>query len=534
MSQKHLIIFFFIIFLSFKAMIAEDECSSQFELVKMIKCNELSTSDVYCTFVDNQCKEWYKECSDYQQESSKFDDNICNKIEPPYSYKKCVVKNSNDKKTCIEEFKPCSERSIDTCLPGHLADPNKRCVLKDGKCEEHSNSCSGLDSTKCVANIPPNFSKKCSLKDTGCIEEEKKCSDFVPYKDDNNHQCYTLKASSEDKVCYENEDNNCAETYKSCDVVKTQTECEKNKPLKNNYAIDNAFKCAWDSKESKCQEKQRLCSEYKKGQNNANLCLSFTTEYPKYKHCAYDSSDECVEIYTSCDAYNHVVTEANKRNAEDCEAIEPFERGSKKCILNDKKECEEVSKECIDLKEEDECNSFYLEDTSKKCIFLKGECKEELKNCDAFSYDSALTSEQNKEKCESISPKEDNYQTGNKYKCIYSDSDHKCTKKEIEKCEDYKGYSNSFCTNIRFDNSMNFDISCTFKDNQCITQYNDCNSYNNIIRDENKRKKEECEALIINSIYEKCIFDDEIKRCESVSLHCSEYRGTNPNECEQF
>ena len=150
MSQKRLILFFFIILLSFKAMIAEDECSSQFEAVKMNKCNELSDqlSNLYCSYIDNQCKEWYKECKDYHPKSSEFDDNICKKI-GSNSYKKCVVNSSNNQKSCIEEIIPCSQRSINTCISGGLADSNKRCVIKGGKCEEHSNSCLGLDSTKC-------------------------------------------------------------------------------------------------------------------------------------------------------------------------------------------------------------------------------------------------------------------------------------------------------------------------------------------------------------------------------------------------
>ena len=120
--------------------------------------------------IDNECKDWYRECSDYAP-SNGFNDNICTKITPSNSLKKCYVDSSTSSKTCKEKNKECSELSEDICLNLNFDSNDKRCVFKDGKCEEHRNSCTGLDSNKCASNIPSSFSKKCVLEGSTCTEK---------------------------------------------------------------------------------------------------------------------------------------------------------------------------------------------------------------------------------------------------------------------------------------------------------------------------------------------------------------------------
>ena len=62
---------------------------------------------------------------------------------------------------------------------------DKRCVLINGKCEEHYNSCSGLEKSKCSQNIPSSNTQKCIWKDdtTGCVEEPRKCVDYIVYSE---------------------------------------------------------------------------------------------------------------------------------------------------------------------------------------------------------------------------------------------------------------------------------------------------------------------------------------------------------------
>ena len=339
-----------------------------------------------------------------------------------------------------------------------------------------------------------------------------------------------MTSSSTSKTCT-TDNNTCKELYKSCSVITTKNDCENKELISNSPG----YKCVWDTS---CQLKQKLCSEYKTGEGSS-LCYNYTTENPSYKECAYEFSngvEKCKEVYKTCDSYNKVITDKDKRKDEDCEDIELS--GSDKCILDsDTKECKQVKKECKDYDFESACYWVYLDDESKKCIFLKGKCEEEYKNCQTFKYDSSLSSDDNKRICESITPIDDyktnNYYYGtNRYKCVYSDSEHTCTQKEIKKCEDYEGYSPSFCASMPSEDSNN--LECILKDDKCITQYKYCSSYDIVVTDKSKRKKDECESIDSGYEYQKCHFDEEYKVCNTETLPCSSYKGNSSSMCQQF
>ena len=533
MIQKRLI--FLLLLISFKASFAEDECSSSFEQAKKESCQKISdsSSGIYCDFIDGQCKDWYKECAEYAP-SSNFDSNICTKITPSDPTKKCYA----DGNQCKEKDRECSELSEDYCSLLIFESLKKRCVYKDGKCEEHSNSCSGLDSSKCEKNIPSNFAQKCVLEGSTCTEKDRTCSDFIEYKDfyHNGLACDTLKSSSTSKVCTDDDENNkCKELYNSCGELKKVDDC-RNEQL---VSIDWLKKCVWNTQSNSCEEKEKVCSDYKVGEGSTH-CLGYTTtEYPNHKTCIYTGGngvDKCEEQYISCDHYNTAVTDAGKRKDQECKTGNPS-HFSRKCVLDKDNVCKEVNKECKEYDSENDCISGDLDDESKKCIFLKGKCVEEYKNCEAFKYDS--NSNKNKETCESITPIDDKYYDFSffqydrkKYKCVYSESSHACNKEEISKCEDYKGYSQSFCTSMP---SADYRyLQCIFMNDQCITKYSSCESYQDIVTDESKRKKEECESIVTDYVYKTCKFDENKKKCKSESLPCSSYKGNSSFECQQF
>lgn len=92
-------IFILISFLFFKSISSQDfDCASDFERYKNLACYQLSNSDQYCQLVDNECREWYKKCEDYNP-SSNFDEEICKKIVPSTLNKKCSVKTEGGSKT---------------------------------------------------------------------------------------------------------------------------------------------------------------------------------------------------------------------------------------------------------------------------------------------------------------------------------------------------------------------------------------------------------------------------------------------------
>ena len=528
MIQKRLI--FLLLLISFKVSLAEDECSTSYEQEKKESCQKISdsSSGIYCDFIDGQCKDWYKECAEYAP-SSNFDSNICAKITPSNPLKKCHANNNK----CEEKDKVCSELSEEYCTS--LYSHNKRCVYKDRKCEEHSNSCEGLDTSKCASNIPSSFQIKCVLEGSTCTQKVRTCSDFIEYKD-NYHSdlsCNSLQSSSTSKVCSNNDDNTgCKELYSSCQAL-SKDDCGKDQLV----SLFSTYKCVWDTQKNSCEDKKKLCSEYNE---EAGLsCSSYTTDFPLYKSCVYrvtNNVGKCIEEYNSCGDYNSVVSDKTKRIKEDCEAIELYSNSLDKCVFDkDNKLCKQVRKECEDYDSESSCNSFDLEDTSKKCIFLKGKCTEEYKNCETFKYDS--DSDKNKEICESITPidgySDYYYYSGRKkYKCVYTESSHACNKEEIKKCEDYKGYSQSFCSSMPSTNN-NY-LKCILNNDQCTTQYRYCDSYQDVVTDESQRKKEECESIVTDYINEACYFDENKKKCKSKSLPCSSYKGNSAYECQKF
>ena len=101
MIKKHL--FITLSLLCIKAIITEDfNCFSNFEKVKELSCNGLSdtNSGQYCRLIDNECRDWYKSCEDYEPTSG-FEDEICKKIVPTTFNKKCSVKNERGSKKCV-------------------------------------------------------------------------------------------------------------------------------------------------------------------------------------------------------------------------------------------------------------------------------------------------------------------------------------------------------------------------------------------------------------------------------------------------
>ena len=77
-------------------------------------------------------------------------------------------------------------------------------------------------------------------------------------------------------------------------------------------------------------------------------------------------------------------------------------------------------------------------------------------------------------------------------------------------------------------------LKCIFKNDQCTTQYRYCYAYEEVVTDEKQRKKEECESIVTDSIYETCYFDENKKKCKSKYLPCSSYKGNSSYECQQF
>ena len=94
MIRKHISLLVLQMFLLFQIAATDaDICSSNFETKKSQLCSQLSTSEKVCYFFNDECRDWFKECSDYSP-GSNFDENICQKITPSNNLKKCQVQTT--------------------------------------------------------------------------------------------------------------------------------------------------------------------------------------------------------------------------------------------------------------------------------------------------------------------------------------------------------------------------------------------------------------------------------------------------------
>lgn len=72
------------------------------------------------------------------------------------------------KKKCVEVDKTCSDgnKGLSYCINFHAA-IDKRCILKDNRCQEHYKNCTKLiTENSCTANIGKGFTKICKWDNT--------------------------------------------------------------------------------------------------------------------------------------------------------------------------------------------------------------------------------------------------------------------------------------------------------------------------------------------------------------------------------
>ena len=128
MERKLILQIILHLFLLFQIIAADtDVCSSNFEAKKAKLCSQLNISEKVCYFLNDECEDWFKECSEYSPIDN-FDENICQKIEPLNNLKKCKVQTTSGTKKCIEVDKTCEDFTDNTCFNLNLGS-DKRCVF---------------------------------------------------------------------------------------------------------------------------------------------------------------------------------------------------------------------------------------------------------------------------------------------------------------------------------------------------------------------------------------------------------------------
>lgn len=531
MSEKHLFILLFLLF--FNSMVAAElDCSSSFERQKEIACSSLSNSEQYCRLVDNECRDWYQNCEDYHP-TSNFDDAICQKIIPSTLNKKCSVTNVGGSKTC-EMVEQACEDSSDLICTGITLESGKRCIFKgEGeKCEEHSDSCSGLTQVNCEKNIPLDETKKCSWDGSSCNEITRKCNEYKLYKDSkiNSYEVLCSKLESEaSKTCIFI-DNECKEVYESCESINNEVECTKSKPLKNGkLPYDPLKKCEWE--ETQCSTKNRKCSDYKT-EEDTEICGQLSSESAN-KKCSFNTEKNiCEEVYNDCYSYNTEKT-SEQRRADECEAIDTGSSNYKCKLVDDT--CQQIEIKCEDFDEEESCFKYQPLGTSNKCIFKGGSCIQEPKTCNNFDYSVVADSDTNKNKCESITGFNKDYEGEFFGKCSYDPKTYRyCNFESYFNCDEYKGVNEYICSLYKAEPYS----KCVIKNNKCISEKNKPLSCDEYMRQaeyfHDTLTKEGCESVKLSIVNEKCVFYEEINKCSSVIQSCSSYTGNDPKICRLF
>ena len=371
-------------------------------------CNNIYLSDgVACHFVDNECKSYYEECSDYRGS----DKNICESIELENPFRTCTYTTNG----CEEKQKPgitCdsykSGEDADYCYSIELSNSKKYCEFYDNKCTEYFKKCSDYDGTnekECNANIPENYDEyKCVYKEGKCTEQQKTCADYKEGED--SYYCEDIYLTDYKKEC-QLINGQCTEvTIPACEDYKgsNKNECE-------SIALRYHFnKCVYSDGECK-EEPKTSCSEFTKG-DDKYYCNNIQLN-DGYKYCAF-TNNECKESYKDCSYYSGT-------NASECTSIIPESGG--KCIFENNS-CQEKAMTCSEftsilaLDGGYSCESIYPSNDWKKCVYSDYSCKEEDKYCLEFISDAT------KEICEKAPT------SSKKKKCVLADDKISCTEKD--------------------------------------------------------------------------------------------------------
>ena len=439
---------------------------SKFTTSNTCNSHTLDDTNKKCIFISNACKEQYKTCEIYEQQTTK-DENTCEEILPYYTSSDYLDESSKCKYEggrCVRKKKDCSEIDKDYCY-GYDLDDDHMCILENDVCKSVYKSCSnynndpnksaeGCKATKVYypSSSSINYNYKCIYEENTCKEKQlTKCEDYESGQDGK----YCTSISNSYKKCvFKN--NKCETNYTNCpgDYGETVTEdvCKTIVPTTEYY------KCVYENK--KCIRKYKECSEYKGNSYDycQNYCVASDTTNKK---CFYEDNN-CIEKYIYCSAYKGT-------NKKECESIIPYNsngysslENTHKCVLNTDNKCEQVLKECSDAKTQTQCNYITPSDTNKKCVYKNDICQEQYIDCDAYNNNGKETVTQSK--CESIILS-DSYA----YKCVFKGSN--CIKEGIVCTDITKDNYKDICTGITANSLAK---KCAYSNSACSEVNKSC------------------------------------------------------------
>ena len=355
--------------------------------------------------------------------------------------------------------------------------------------------------------------------DGECKQVQRVCSDYK--KTVNSYVptiCRNFKAEKEHSACFfDKENDKCEEVANSCEnynlIVQENKRTEEG--YKSSYS-ENGKKCALQNNE--CKQVNIECGDF----TSKNECLNYNPGKDRKK--SVFKNNLCVEDYEDCQAYNDLVSEADRKKS-DCESIYTHKNGYQmfKCIFSESKTCEskQVYK-CSDYTGTDaeECGSYPTDDKSRICVYANNQCEEKINF--VYSYCSAYSGE-DKSICEAINPRleTNNLSFDSNSKCVLEEKEgyFYCVKKQ-KQCSDAK--DSVECSKIRVSNDKK---RCFYLKNKCIEQYKTCEDYEGA---EDVLDKEACESIVIaNDDLNKCVFTAGVGgakgTCRKTRKSCSDF-----------
>ena len=532
MKMFHIVLLLYYIILLLQC-VKTDHCSNYLEQLLENKCSSIPVNSSHiCTYSNGKCNYKYISCESYQGKEQ----SICESIIPNEIGYKCQL-DENEK--CIKVEKFCNEYASqkvnsNSCSKIKTSDDTKRICVESPSglgCKEQYKTCDLYNENEVSKNKNDcesiiiysdsiesfNEFKKCSFTGNTCAEKQKDCSEIT-----NELECsfapfiYTLP---ENKTCiYKNK--KCQEVYKTCELYdenvnidsKNKEECESIYEERDA----SSYNCIFYPNNKTCSSVRKKCSDIK----HINNCI-YHIPTNENKRCVF-VDNKCVEHFKTCELYDKETVKEKKT----CEDIVPLndkvyrdERSIDKhykCVFNEKEnQCLKKKVGCSEIKVDWECKYYEPEDTSKKCVYNFGECKEVFKSCSSYND----VPNKNSEDCKKINV----YGTSNYIdytkKCIYENDE--CKEKTLYECDDYDpALEERYCRNIY----LNSYKGCTLKENKCVEYYKDC--------PEEKIDEKTCNSIIPYNLYSKCILNEN-KICISVKKKCSEYRGNSKSDCIQ-
>ena len=532
-----------------------DTCSSSFKEKLIAKCNIFE--EQYCSSDDLGC--FRRGCEHAKDKTS------CEKSLPGGTanlHKRMCVWNDSEKK-CKEEDKTCANYNIfggvhksdggDDCSQLKSDDPDHEiCTLKSkDNCDSLPKDCSDIDYNYCYNDVvvAADFSIICKQnsgvtpprceRDTAsqraCTWINNKsgyqpssdfniCPKFKPTVTGQNCIHFKNKCIEAKLRCQDYDENTC-KYFQHAGITNPNYHNHYNMPLNSEgNEFDYSRKCIWNN--NQCIDSDINCSDYDR---DKTMCENLKFKGTNIQKCFHETDDDdhqqCIEIkvkYDDCSSYNNKETDKDR---EKCiNSLLPSL--NKKCEYNlyrDECKAEGTYSKCSDYNniqgEKDRiiCESIKTDNHPFYCVLDKDDqCVERELNCEEV-YDE--------EECLHIAKARD----PNKI-CAYDRyATPKCYE-EFRRCEDFIGTSNdpvslrSQCEGIKLYNGLICEYDS--QSNKCRSILKVCNQANS---------KEECKLIaktgVSNPERKVC---DYVGGCKEIFKYCSDYRGTNEDDCREI